>query len=308
MYILASVYGPRCIGALVHAESGDVDWFENRAEFSDQEVPDMFALRPFGITWSDEELYLANNWQILVYDRSLNYQRMMPRALHPNVHQILFRQGRIWGVSPWTNTLISVNPSSREDRLEFEFLTGKIHRGEPLIATADGDKAHFNSLYWDEERLLVAAHNFGHESFIIEYDPLTFDVRGIRHDTGRMIHSLAADGDDTFWISTGTCEIRSAQGYQLRLKRDEFARGFAMTEDHFIVGFSTRAQRQKRRGNDSWIHVIDRRNGSVLEEFHLCETGDINDLRILDAPDFAHNVQPFWESAISAERAVAAAR
>jgi hypothetical protein len=230
---------------------------------------------------------------------------MLRKAFHPNVHQIVYRSDRVWGVSPWTNSLISIDPSpNAQDRFEIELLTGKIRKGEPVLATADLDRAHFNSIYWNDERLLIAAHNSGRESFIIEYDPRTYAVRSIRHDAGRMIHSLATEETDLFWISTGTSEIRSASGYRLRLKREEFARGFAMTAELFVVGYSTRAPRSSRIGNDSWIHVIDRISGNVLEEFHLRDTGDLNDLRLLDVTDASHNVRPFWEPSPCANHAV----
>ena len=91
-----------------------------------------------------------------------------------------------------------------------------------------------------------------------------------------------------------TEEIRSDAGYRLPLTRSGYARGFAMTDQYFIVAISEFLVRDERHGGDSWIHVIDRVDGTVVNEVHLSDTGSINDLRLLDEYDYGHGVSPLW--------------
>lgn len=156
------------------------------------------------------------------------------------------------------------------------------------------DKWHFNSLLWADGDLFVAAHAFGGMSFINRYDGVTLQLNNVHRDAGSSIHGLARCGDELFWISTKTGEIRSDLGYRQPLSKPGYARGFAVTSQHFIVATSEFLSRGERHAGDSWIQLIDRYQGIAINEFHLPDTGSINDLRLLDEYDYAHWIDPFW--------------
>jgi hypothetical protein len=294
MRILATISDMTRLGIVLDLESGAMRTIPVRPEFLDPTVEGRPACRPFGITWSADELFIANNRQLLVFNKQLYYQRSLPTPLQINTHQLAYHAACVWAVSPWTNSLIGVYPSSDVDAVEFDLFDQTLRPYVPRDASEDDDKRHFNSLLWADGHLFVAAHNFGRSSFINRYDEATLRLDYVQRDAGSSIHGLALYADELFWLSTNTGEVRSSLGYSHRLSRQGYVRGFAMTREHFIVATSEFLSRDKRSAGDSWIQVIDRQRSTAVREFHLPDTGSINDLRLLDEYDYAHRVEQFW--------------
>lgn len=295
MLVLATISDTRRLALLLDARSGAVRSLPVQPEFFDPDVVGRTSCRPFGITWNSGRLYVTNNRQLLVFDAALTYRGTMPTRLQVNTHQLAYRDGRVWAVSPWTNSLIGVTVAGSQADLELNLLDQTVTVYSPRMASEDQDAWHFNSVLWADGRLYVAAHAFGAKSFVISHDDETFELVGGHAEVGSSIHGLALCEGELFWLSTGTEEIRSSRGYVLGLSRKGYARGFAMTPDYFIVAISEYlSRREERSGGDSWIQVIDRHARCTMTEFHLRDTGSINDLRLLDEFDYAHHVEPFW--------------
>ena len=294
MRVLATISDMSRLGVVLVLESGALKTIPGRPELVDPAVEGRVSCRPFGITWSSDELFIANNRQLLVFDRQLDYLRTETTPLQINTHQLAWHASRAWVVSPWTNSLIGVYPGSDIGPVEFTLFGQDLRPYIPRETAQADDKWHFNSLLWAGGYLFVAAHNFGRPSFITRYDEETLRLDAIQDDAGLAIHGLALFDKELFWLSTETGEIRSSLGYSLSLFKQGYARGFAMTREHFVVATSEFLTRDKRCGGDSWIHLIDRRQGRLAAEFHLPDTGSINDLRLLDEYDYAHWVEPFW--------------
>jgi hypothetical protein len=285
------------IGVVVDLETGKTTNIPVRPEFIDPSVENVFPCRPFGITWNGDELYIANNRQLLVFDRQFQYVRTLRTPLQANVHQLAYRAKCIWAVSPRTNSLIGVDPRSELATIEFDLLNKSLGGYRSRLALEADDKHHFNSLLWANGYLFVAAHNFMEPSFINRYKEPNLDLDNVEYYAGDSIHGLALYDKELFWVSTQTYEIRSSLGYCHSLPKTGFARGFSMTREYFIVAISEFLARDERHGGDSWVQVIDRQNGNVVKEWHLPETGSINDLRLLDEYDYAHCVAPFYNRA-----------
>lgn len=296
MRILATISDLRRVALVLDLETGELDAIPVRPEFIDPTVQGRSPCRPFGITWTSSELFIANNRQLLAFDRQLRYLRTEPTPLQINTHQLAFHGTRVWAVSPWTNSLIGVSPGARADPVEFDLIEQRLRPYTPRDAAGTGDRYHFNSLLWAEGSLFVAAHNLGRTSFILRCDAETLEPVAVQKDVGIAIHGLALDNGELFWISTRTREIRSSAGRAYPLPREGYARGFAMTAEHFIVGISEFRSRDERREGNSWVQVIDRRQGALVEDFQLPDTGCINDLRLLDAHDYAHWIEPLYST------------
>jgi hypothetical protein len=296
MHVLATVSDMKRLGIIVDLESGQTKLtIAVRPEFVDASVTGRAPCRPFGITWSGGELFIANNRQLLVYDRHFNYKGMQGTQLQVNVHQLAYHVEHVWAVSPWTNSLIGAPPDSNVNPVEFDLLSGTIRPYIERNATVTSDKWHFNSLLWADGFLYVAAHAFGPFSFINQYDAATFELANVLRNAGHSIHGLARHDNELFWISTKTNEIRSDSGYRRLLPRPGFGRGFAMTDDYFVIATSTLSPRSGRHKGDSWIDVVDRQDGTILNSVHLSNSGSINDLRLLDMYDYSHRVDPLWK-------------
>jgi hypothetical protein len=291
MRILATISDMKRLALVLDLDSGVTETIPVRPEFID---PSLEApCRPFGITWNEVELYIANNEQLLAFDNQLQYRRTLPAALQTNTHQLGYNAECVWAVSPRTNSLIGVRLDADFRTVEFGLCNQLLGPYTPRRALEAEDKYHFNSLLWTDDYLYVAAHNFGRPSFINRYQKATLQLDHVKEDVGLSIHGLALHNDELFWISTQTGEIRSSMGYRRRLSREGYARGFSVTRDYFIVGISEYLIRGKRRGGDSWIQVIDRELDTLVSELYLVDTGSINDLRVLDEYDYSHCVAPF---------------
>ena len=294
MRILATISDMKHIGFVLDLDAGEITYIPARPEFIDFSLVDRPPCRPFGITWSRDELFIANNKQLLVFDTALNYKGTSDNQLQINVHQLAYRSQRVWAVSPWTNSLVGVPTSLPSAPVEFDLIDGSLRPYHHREAYAEEDKCHFNSLLWDADMLFVAAHNFGPNSFINCYDTRRLCLESVRRHAGHSIHGLARQFGELFWISTMTGEVRSDCGYCIPLSRGGFARGFAMTSQYFIVATSEFLSRNERATGDSWIQLIDRDAGIAIKEIHVSDTGSINDLRLLDEFDYAHGIDPVW--------------
>ncbi len=289
--VIASVSNMCDVAAVVDLETGEESRWSALPGFVDESIIDSNPCRPFGISWTGDYMYIANNRQLLIYDRDFHYIGKHDVPLHENVHQLCYRAGRIWAVSPRTNSLIGV-PVSNTTSLELDIFRQTVQPYEPRSSAETDDLKHVNSLLWSDESLFIAAHNFG-PSFIMHLDAQTYKVRALIQDVGGSMHGLAAFEEELFWIDTEGNAIRSTAGYYQPLYRQGFARGFAMTKDVFIAGVSEVTDRRRRIVGDAYVQVIERRSGALLREHHLIGTGNINDLRLLDVCDFAHGVAPF---------------
>lgn len=294
MYIIVTISSRQYIALIINIISGDIERIPVAPEFIDNSISGRAPCRPFGITWTRSELFIANNRQVLAFDHDLKYKFKVSDALQVNTHQLAFHDGRIWAVSPSTNSLIGLSYPARGCDVELDLLDDISRPYAVQAATIEDDIAHFNSILWTSDRLYVAAHAFGPNSFISSYDPETLELRSISRNVGNSIHGLALHEDQLYWLSSGSSEIRSSTGMVTRLERKGYARGFGVTNQYFIVAISEFLARKDRISGDSWINIIDRKTLNVVKEIFIEETGSINDLRILDEYDFAHHLPPFW--------------
>ena len=257
MKLIATVSDANRVGVVVDVETAAVVDIPARPEFFDESIKNRPSFRPFGITWMGTECFIANNRQLIVFDRALNFTRIDDTPLQGNVHQLARGNGRIWAVSPWTNSLIGVSPDAKGlgRAVEFHAFRQKVEQYDCREASESDDEYHINSLLWAEGQLYVVAHNFG-PSFILRYAAETMKLSGMHVDVGLAVHGLARYDDELFWISTQTFEVRSSNGYRIDLPNPGFARGFAMSDDFIIVATSEhRVSRADRRNGDSSIHV-----------------------------------------------------
>jgi hypothetical protein len=319
--ILATISDTARLAVVLDLLSGATREIPSHPSFYDATVKGRTACRSFGITWCEDELFIVNNRKLLVFNNQLEYVRTEVTPLQVNMHQLSYHAKRVWAVSPWTNSLIGIVPASRmsspegpaprdfypsfdltggnasefeQAPLELHLIEGNLDlyhpRNEP-----ENDTYHFNSLLWAEEYLFIAAHCFLQPSFILRCHTTSLRLDTVKENAGFSIHGLAMDGDELFWISTNTSEIRSSHGVVFPIFRNGYARGLAMTRDYFVVAISETLPREQREGGDSWIQVMERQSGDVVAEYHLRDTGNINDLRLLDEHDYAHGMKPFYE-------------
>lgn len=294
MHAIVTISDRRRLALIVNLKTGQTaTTILSQPDFADHTIEGRPACRPFGISWSSDKLFIVNNRQLLAFDSCLGYCEKLPVRLQVNCHQAAFRESSIWIVSPWTNSLIAV-PLSQGTIREFHPLLGRLVRYRSRESSEGDDRVHFNSILWSGTNMFLAAHAFGENSFILRYDAATLNLLEVYQNVGSSIHGLAFDKGALFWLSTGTRELWSSSGLRLPIATSGYARGFAMTKKHFVIATSEFLSRDERNSGDSWIRVLDRKRLVVTNEIQLQDTGSINDLRLLDEYDYAHQIEPFW--------------
>src|SRR3954452_12730895 len=159
------------LGIIIDLESCETRSIEVRSEFIDPTVTERPTCRPFGITWSSKEFFIANNRQLLVFDDEFNYLHTSPTRLQINIHQLAYHAEHVWAVSPWTNSLIGVPLSPGAEAVELDLGSHTVRPYDQRDQPSE-DEWHFNSLLWTDRCLFVAAHAFESMSFINRYDAL----------------------------------------------------------------------------------------------------------------------------------------
>lgn len=152
------------------------------------------------------------------------------------------------------------------------------------------DTHHFNSIWSDEDHLFLVGHNRGpSDVWVFERHSRRF-VKKLRmgewaHNVWRLDGQLSVCNSRLGRIETQSGEVLAETG--------GFPRGVAVTDDRIYVGVSGRAHRMMRWVGRSDLLVFDR-SWNLLDSIDLGHNGGVNEIRVLNKPDLAHNVEPFW--------------
>jgi hypothetical protein len=293
MRVIATISDTVRLAIVIDLLTGEVREIPVLPEFANYGRVGRELCYPFGITWTDENLFVSNNEQLLMFDKNLEFVRVHKTQLQKNIHQLAFRDGRVWAVSPWTNSVIGVSIIGKQPDLELFVDDDLVLPYVERESNEGADRCHLNSILWTHKSMYVAAHNLKNPSKIHRFEADTLKRVKTFENVGSAMHGLALDGDEMFWISSGTDELKSNKGLILPLGTAGFPRGLIVTQDVFVVTVSEFLSRHERWGGWSRLIVLDRRDHSVIDELHFADTGSINDIRLLDGDDYAHGVKPF---------------
>jgi hypothetical protein len=242
------------------------------------------AHRPFGITWDDDTLYVTNRHHLLAFDRSLRYVGVASPDLCDNPHQIVWDAGHLYVASPSRGVL-------RLDGPPF----GRAQVVVPLSAAH-----HCNSLLFHGDRAYVLSHNLGRRpSEVLIYDRRSWTLVDRIETRALSAHNLCVEAGGITTLDTdGRSGLVRNDGTTIALaaERSRFLRGLAVSERFYVAGVSPRTERVYRGLGTSVLMTICRQTNRVVDELSLPDIGAINDLRLIDCADAAHNVAPFWAS------------
>jgi len=261
----------------------------------------------YGISWkpNGQDLYLSHSGldneslvDIATYARSetgwISYGKSQTTKFLSQPHQITCApDGRIVCTNTGRNcvTVIDlVRPSYFQEARISENRWDRISPGQQ-----DGD--HLNSVFFHGDRLYVIAHRFNRGSCLAEFSYPDLALLSTRPcGDRRQLHNI--------WVTDEMQMIAcdSAAGALIELNTDRvlwtsglpiYLRGLAATETIVILGESGRTKRDLRRTSVSGLWVLDRQTWKALDYLCLGPYGAVNEVRILDEPDLAHNASPF---------------
>ena len=242
----------------------------------------------FGITWSNEFIFVACNFKehdskIAIFDHKFRpVDQLIVPAL--NIHQI------IWNGSLYA-TLTEANKIAIVNQFDGRILTEVYYSGGSVIDGVGED--HTNSVWFDDRgRMWLCDHRqssrFNRPSRIrvLERDTKAFEIY-----VGRNAHNVYTEGD---WIYTNNSSewkfkaINWRTGDRKFVDVGGFSRGLGRIPGGFVVGVSKDQPRAERMSSDSKVVIIND-EFEIVDEVALIGHGDVQDLRVLGISDPSHN-------------------
>lgn len=247
--------------------------------------------RPFGITWNDEYLFIANRTNLIKFDKNF-HQLNHYDIYHGNPHQILEIDGKIYSTDTALDA-ISI----------FDIKTEKVERlynpdkdeevqVDKQIHIRELDKNHLNSLHYDGKYLYLLFHNWGKQNSEILKCDLKLNVIDRQYIKATLAHCVFKDKGLLSVLDTGTTGylVREDDScLQAKQLKYDFVRGYASNKDFYIIGLSHREIPKFQK--NARILIVNKHtyNKRIIE----LSCNELADLRILSEYDLSHNKKGF---------------
>jgi hypothetical protein len=255
--------------------------------------------RPFGITWhrGQGSIFITQPTSVWEFDFDLNFKKVIAENLWYGLHQMVSYGGNLWAVSPRINGIQKMDFFGRHKGFFYPATAQSSYELPESFKDKDRlsyheDVSHYNSILFHKNNLYLTAHNHG-TSFIDVFDQNLNKKRTI-HGIGVQAHNVLVD-DVVWWVdSMGRKAIVSEDGKVIKIGEEgEFIRGLAGTKDYFFTSkFMYSKKREGRKVGDAEITIVQRSSMRIIDKITIKNSGNINDLRIMDVPDLGHNVPP----------------
>lgn len=218
------------------------------------------------------------------------HKEFIPTGEYQDIHQIA-RQGEV---------LLVANTGFNEVSL----IHGGEISGQHRFGGFSNDVNHVNSVFpIGETRMLVMLHNGGKASSEVCVLERARDNRVIKEiarfpiwDTG--CHNVFTDGKIIAYNASGRGDFvvvdLVTQSVTHRRKLPGHTKGLAVTDEHFIVGYSEHAKREKRMASNGWLAFVNRQNFGIEATIDLNQihgpVGNVNEVRCLTGTDLSHGL------------------
>lgn len=215
---------------------------------SDIDVHSRPNFNPHGITYDDNDVYIASHEKIGIFDRySFEYKGNLSVKSFVNTHQIL-KHGNLLFVTNTCNDSISIIDLLTK---EHEYIDVRnLCVTDTCIETEEvreHDKHHVNSLCVDNNRLYFCLHNgpLKKPSSFYYYDLINKNFVHII-DAGEECHDIVILGDMLYTNSSGTRQLlkidmieKSIQSFDImNIPNDNWLRGLVKYGNKLLVGES----------------------------------------------------------------------
>ncbi|HEY8023244.1 MAG TPA: class I SAM-dependent methyltransferase [Burkholderiaceae bacterium] len=234
----------------------------------------------YGIAHAEGKLYVAarmravsatveaaeERGEILIFDRNLKpcgtLQAPFPLR---DLHEIAWHQGKLYASCSHDN-MIAIHDGKAWEQW---FPLGGSMEGP-------GDVNHFNSFFFEDERIWVLAHNRG-DSELLAFSLASRELLE-RIPMGIMAHNIWRDGDELLTCSSLVGKVIGTKGFLL--ETGEFPRGIAIADNFRCVGISAMAERKERDFTTGRLAIYDG-SWQKEKEIVLHDEGLVLDLHIL---------------------------
>mgnify|MGYP003150248521 FL=1 len=249
---------------------------------SNQERP---PHRPFGITWNEDTIFIANRSNLLIYDSDLKFVKSINGILDQNTHQIVYYENQI------------IVTMTRQDCIRFINLEDYSHE---TFHIDDGwgnfqptHKYHVNSVVVRDNLLYVMLHNRSRKpSQILVFNLETKEKESLIDTDLKSSHGIYLNGDIIACLDTHKQRIKFGSKSIYEPSFGGFMRGMAGDKNTIAVGHFPPQERHYRGFGDAHISIFE--NKKFVKEYRIDNIGAINDIRRIDGEDLCHhNKYPF---------------
>lgn len=249
--------------------------------------------RPFGLTWSADRLFVANEQSLLVFDWSFDLLAVHRGLFFANSHALeRDRRGDLLSVCCWANALVHWSLATHTRRV-YDLVNCCWLDGDPADVGKGVDAHHFNAAAFSPARLCVLGHNRGRQSFVRVL------TKNYHHDDDLELDASQAHGlayvDGALWTldtgGGGDLVATTGERMQTDIPTGRFARGWAW-DGGARWAIAHAAPSEKRVGRATGAATIAVDDGHRRRDWVLAGTGAINELRFLDVDDVAHQSTP----------------
>lgn len=252
----------------------------------------------FGITWNDEEIYVAEGGHNVesslyhVFDGELKHTGVLPIGQEGkgivDPHQIYWWGGKIYITSTKVD-VVCIWDGAKLKRISWK------KASEPTL--------HLNSIWCDGERFYVVEHRKRKmpkrvkilDSQMGPVGRIVLRAEGFIKHKPHGIHNVYIEDGILY-----TCSPRALVRHDLSSGRSEpvvpsplmseahYVRGLARIPGKWFIGLSEVRARGERGKGDSAILVLND-DLEQIDLYPLQDTGGLTDIRAIDGPDLAHN-------------------
>jgi len=246
----------------------------------------------YGITWSEDTLYLAVPDKVYSLSRNGNgeiIEKILPYNESDDIHQILYRDKKIY-IANTTKNLIDIFNTNDNSLSSVEIGDKRVNRN------------HINSLFFRGDTLYACFHNNEDGSFIFQYNRDFSNVDKLITNIGKKNHNVYVDNNNDLFtlnssagsitkINVGTLnsEIKQVAGAYGIERNYTFGRGLARGDGYFIIGLNKWSPiKDTREHSLSYILALDDKL-NILGTMRLPIQAQAKDIRIISEKDYAHN-------------------
>ncbi len=241
----------------------------------------------YGITWDQNFIYVAVRWypplvptshierpRLLVFDYNFKLQDCQKSEVEAGgLHQITYYDNKLYC------------SCSRDD----SFIVGennewRIWYPSKNIEDHNKDTHHFNSIWFDENKLFIVGHNNG-PSDVWEFSYPDLNIMN-KYRIGMHIHNVWKENGVLTVCNSGEGRIETVEN-QVICNTGGFPRGVAIGEDLNLIGISKSANRTNRWLSKGRVNIYSK-EWKMLDSLDLGKCGQVLEVRLL-GNDQAHN-------------------
>lgn len=286
----------------IDTDTGEVARVRSDQSYHDDAAdPTRPPFRPFGITWCDEYLYVANRTCLLVFDSNLDFVDKVRGILDQNTHQIAWHKGKLISTMTRCDCIAFIDPETL-DRQYFHPYEGWL-QGRPECLDHDSERYHINSVVAKGDLVYMLLSNRGRrQSEVAVLDMRTGLTEWIAPTATLRAHGIYVGPEGLGTLDTGGQHDLWMSGERVNLYTSNvsFCRGLAGNNVELACGHFNKQSRRFRGEGGSAIKIV--RQGQVDESHHVQNIGAINDMRLVDGVDMCHHNEfecpvDLWECA-----------